>query len=549
MPEHNFPPGKSLLNEQNKDSALQTEQPVTYPGPGINTVIPLADFENHLHGIFEQWSPLPHGEILNRLLKKVERIDFQLLAFPEISQLCNELQELESQLTSENGVFQDDQVTKEKIKALKSQLDKKKLKQPHYLIITIEQILALALQNQWDICRNHSFIYLFNGAYWSLLDDNELKTFLGKAAEQMGVEKFKARYYLFRDNLFKQFLATAHLPTPERPKDAVFVNLQNGTFEITGQGTRLREFRREDFITYQLPFEYDETAKAPLFDQYLNRVLPDKDRQRILAEYLGYVFISPSTLKLEKTLLLYGTGANGKSVFFEIVNALLGSENVSSYSLQSLTNDTGYFRAKLANMLVNYASEINGNLETSIFKQLVSGEPVEARLPYGEPFTLTHYAKLIFNCNELPKDVEHSNAYFRRFLIVPFDVTVPEAEQDKELAGKIIRQELSGVFNWVLDGLNRLLVQKQFTDCEAVRLQLEQYKKQSDSVQMFLEDEGYRPSAVGEKPLKDLFAEYRIYCHESGYRPCSIKTLAERLRNQHFIVERKKYGNAVFIEK
>lgn len=532
MQEHNIPP---------------LEQPATYPGPANSTIITLADIEKHVLQLLKPERPLPHGEILNRLLEKVERVDFQLLAFPEISQLCNELQELESQLTGENGIFQDDQVTREKIKALKGQLDKKKLKQPHYLIISIEQILALALQNQWDICRNHSFIYLFNGAYWSLLDDNELKTFLGKAAEQMGVEKFKARYYQFRDHLFKQFLATAHLPTPERPKDAVFVNLQNGTFEITGQGTRLREFRREDFITYQLPFEYDETANAPLFAQYLNRVLPDKDRQKILAEYLGYVFISPSTLKLEKTLLLYGTGANGKSVFFEIVNALLGSENVSSYSLQSLTNDTGYFRAKLANMLVNYASEINGNLETSIFKQLVSGEPVEARLPYGEPFTLTHYAKLIFNCNELPKDVEHSNAYFRRFLIVPFDVTVPEAEQDKELAVKIIKQELSGVFNWVLDGLNRLLEQKQFTDCEAVRLQLEQYKKQSDSVQMFLEDYNYAASASNYKALKELYCEYRVFCQDAGYKPVNNINFKKRLQAASIVIEKKNIGQVAFV--
>ena len=84
----------------------------------------------------------------------------------------------------------------------------------------------------------------------------------------------------------------------------------------------------------------------------------------------------------------------------------------------------------IANKLVNYASEISGKLETSIFKQLVSGEPVEARLPYGKPFSITGYAKLIFNCNELPKDVEQTRGYFRRFLIIPFEVTIPEAEQD-----------------------------------------------------------------------------------------------------------------------
>jgi putative DNA primase/helicase len=75
---------------------------------------------------------------------------------------------------------------------------------------------------------------------------------------------------------------------------------------------------------------------------------------------------------------------------------------------------------------------------------------------------MTDYAKLIFNCNELPKDVEQTEAYFRRFLIIPFNVTIPEHEQDKELAKKIIDNELSGVFNWVLSGLKRLLMQQRF---------------------------------------------------------------------------------------
>ena len=78
--------------------------------------------------------------------------------------------------------------------------------------------------------------------------------------------------------------------------------------------------------------------------------------------------------------------------------------------------------------MVNYASELNRGLEADTFKQLISGEPIEARLPYGQPFTLTDYAKFIFNCNELPTEVEHTHAFFRRFLIVPFPVTIPEAE-------------------------------------------------------------------------------------------------------------------------
>ncbi len=82
----------------------------------------------------------------------------------------------------------------------------------------------------------------------------------------------------------------------------------------------------------------------------------------------------------------------------------------------------------------------------------------------------------------MPKDVEHTNAYFRRFLIIPFDETIPEHEQDKGLSSKIIDHELSGVFNWVLNGLDRLLKQKRFSDCEAAKQAVEQYKNESNSV-------------------------------------------------------------------
>jgi putative DNA primase/helicase len=209
----------------------------------------------------------------------------------------------------------------------------------------------------------------------------------------------------------------------------------------------------------------------------------------------------------------------------------------------------GYFRAKLANKLVNYASEINGNLEASIFKQLVSGEPVEARLPYGQPFILKHYAKLIFNCNDLPKDVEHTPAYFRRFLIIPFDVTIPPEEQDKNLHTKIIEKELSGVFNWVLQGLSRLLEQKKFSDCKAAQQAVEQYKIESNSVQMFLNDNQYQRSSANYMLIKNLYQEYRAFCIDDGMTPFKKTNFIKQLRALNLIVERVSHNQlAVFIE-
>jgi putative DNA primase/helicase len=424
-----------------------------------------------------------------------------------------------------------------------------KLNTKHYTVLSIENVLLLAENNNWGLCKNHSFIYLFNGSFWSELDKETFQKFLGKAAEKMGVPNLTAKYYRFKKELFEQFLGTAYLEPKPQLANKVLINLLNGTFEVSTKGTQLRPFDRADFLTYQLPFEYDPKAKAPIFEAYLNKVLPDIERQRVLAEYLGFVFIKHGNNKLkeEKALILYGSGANGKSVFFEVVSALLGAENTSNFSLQSLTNENGYYRAKIANKLVNYASEINGKLESSTFKQLVSGEPVEARLPYGDPFTLKQYAKLIFNCNELPKEVEQTNAYFRRFLIIPFDVTIPPQEQDKDLHNKIIESELSGVFNWVLDGLSRLLKQKGFSECDAAKQAVEQYRTESDSVRMFLDENELEVSPTYYTDLKVIYFEYRNYCLDDGFRPVSKSNFKKRLTSIGIPIERKNIGYVAFI--
>lgn len=474
---------------------------------------------NHLTALTKKDEPVCHQEILLKLLEQVEAIDFEVIAYP--------------------GWAGE---------------EKPKIKREQYQVISIDTILDLAEKNRWGLCKRYDFVYVFNGNYWSEIDREQLESFLGSAAEKMGVPKFSAKSFQFRELLLKQFLGTAYLPKPNTSNNTILLNLTNGTFEVGPKTRKLRNYDRRDFITHLLPFEYNPEATAPVFQAYLDRVLPGEDGkacQVVLAEFLGYVFIPHGSkhLKEEKALILYGTGANGKSVFFEVVNALLGWENCSSYSLQSITNENGYFRAKLANKLVNYASEINGRLEATTFKQLVSGEPVEARLPYGQPFTLREYAKLIFNCNELPKDVEQTNAYFRRFLIIPFNVTIPETEQDKTLHTRIIENELSGIFNWVLAGLDRLLNQGGFSSCEAARKALDQYRLESDSVLMFLTENGFSPSSAKEYPLKDIYHQYRTYCFDEGLRPCSSKNFSSRLRNSGYQVAKKNTGRIVYAEK
>lgn len=450
------------------------------------------------------------ASILERLLEQVERVDFRKLA--------------------------------------KLAGDDEKLRSKHYVVHAIEQVLNIAQRNGWGLCKNDAFVYLFNGAYWQVLNTADLQDFLGRAAERMGVDFNEARWYGFKDQLYRQFLTAAHLPEPEPDRSVTLVNLRNGTFQITSASQTLRAPDPADFLKYQLPFDYDPQATAPMFRAYLDQVLPEQALQDIVAEFLGYVFTKD--VKLEKVLLLHGTGANGKSVLFDIVTAMLGGgANVSNYSLQSLTDQSGYYRAMIANKLVNYASEINGKaIGCDVFKQLASGEPVEARLPYGRPFTNTDYAKLIFNANELPRDIEATDAFHRRFLIVPFKVRIPDARQDKGLAARIIASELSGVFNWVLDGLSRLLKARRFTHSDTVEQAQADYRRLSDSVLSFIDEQGLVPSPKEHRSLKDLFNAYRNGCHETGNRPCSQGTFSARLQSAGFAIDRRNIGRIVWCE-
>ena len=434
--------------------------------------------------------------------------------------------------------------------------ESEKLKYKDFLVPCSDKVLETAEACGLGICNSRENVYLYNGEYWNCVSNHTFYTFLGAAALKMGLTRNTSKLYTFREQVTKQLLSVARKydvndfnNTTNNSNEKILINLLNGTFEIDGYDMRLRKPEKDDFLTYQLPFKYDESAECPMFDEYLNTVLPDKNNQKILMEYLGYIFVRTNALKLEKTLLLYGTGANGKSVLFEILNALLGgSNNVSTYSLQNLTNENGYYRAMLGNKLVNYASEINGKMDVSIFKQLVSGEPVDARLPYGEPFTLTNYGKLIFNCNQLPTSVENTHAFFRRFLIIPFEVTIPKEKQDKKLAQKIIKNELSGVLNRVLEGLRRILEQESFTESETSDEIINNYITVSDTVSMYIDEMGYE-SADEIVIASTLFEEYKSFCLDSGYNPIGKHTFNQRLKSRGFKIERRNVGMVAYVKK
>lgn len=417
------------------------------------------------------------------------------------------------------------------------------------VVIVIDYLVETAKVYGWALARYEDSFFLYTGTHWQKIDPDDLKSFLGRAAVKIGVTYFIAKHYKFREDLQRQFYSAGYFSPPLFDSDQTKINLNNGTFVFSTTESYLKDYDKSDFLRYKLPFEYDPGAKCSKFTAFLNRVLPDLEKQKIISEYLGYVFIRNSVLKLEKSLILYGSGANGKSVFFEIVQKLLGPSNVSNFTLQSLTDSNGYTRSLLTGKLLNYASEISSKMNPTLFKQLVSGEPIEARMIYGKPFILRDYARLIFNTNVLPKDIEVNLGFFRRFIIIEFDQTISDEEKNPMLANEIINDELPGVFNWVLEGLERLLHQKDFTKCAAATDAVERFRKDSDSVALFLEEGAFIASKDSLISLKEFYSQYKDFCKDSNYSTCSNKVFSTRLKTYGYETTRQAHGRVVGVKK
>lgn len=418
------------------------------------------------------------------------------------------------------------------------------LKQRHLLFAVVKYLLETAKQRQWNLCKAYDFIYIYNGAYWKQCSKDDVKKFLSDAAVKMGLPDYEGKHYEFTDKLLKQFLSDAHLPTPELEARKVLINLHNGTFEFSKEGWLQRDFNPDDFLTYQLAFDYDENAVCPMFDKFLLRVLPDVNSRAVLQEFAGYIF---TTLNLEKCLVLTGEGGNGKSVFMNILCALIGTENTLQFSLGLFSHE--YNRAKLTNVLLNYSSEKGFDLNPDTFKALVSGEPLQAREIYQKPFTLYNKVKFITNCNQLPKETENTEAYYRRFLIIPFDQKISNNEKDISLAEKIIASELPGVFNWLLDGLGRILRQQNFSTCNKAEEALADFRKQGDNVQLFIEEYDYRPSETNKEALTNIYKRYKNFCCDDGYKSKGKNNFSKELERKGFERTRLNDGASAFLVK
>ncbi|MBW9279505.1 phage/plasmid primase, P4 family [Bacteroides fragilis] len=477
-------------------------------------------------------------DALTKLIESTEEPDYAMIYYGDNEKVLKRIKELRHliEITSD---YEKKQKYTDDLSKFEPDLDEK------YAIL-IDVMLKTAEDIGLGFGINNTFPYFYNGTYWEATIEEFAKEIITLIAQNCGFNYYKVRLVKNITKLYRQFCASGYIPEPDKELGIVKINLKNGRLTIKNGKPKFEKnkFSSKDFFKYQLGFDFTPEAKADKFFKYLNRVLPEKEAQMVLAEYLGYIF---TNVKMEKCVVLVGPGHSGKSVLHDIVNAMFGIENVSSYTLNNLCDPSGYYRAQLGNVLLNYCSELGGKgCNPDMVKQLISGEPVSCRSPYGAPLILRNYCKFMFNTNLIPQDTEKTNAYFRRFIFIIFDQIISKEEKNDNLAKEIIKEEMSGVFNWVLDGLDRFMKNGNFTESKHINDAMEEIKRDADSAREFMED-SYTTSLDKHEELKELYGEYRAFCADNGYKSSSNREFSRRLKEMGYVVEGGHTNNQTWV--
>jgi putative DNA primase/helicase len=324
--------------------------------------------------------------------------------------------------------------------------------------------------------------------------------------------------------------ALARSKVPVKPeeldRDPWLLNCSNGTVDLrTGD---LREHSREDLITKFVPVEYDAEAEAPIFEAFLERVLPSEALRGFVQRVFGYAALGVVTEEI--LVIFHGTGDNGKTTLMNVILEALGD-----YAIQAardlLLAKRGTHPTELTDLfgtrLVACTETDDGRrLAEALVKQLTGRERIRARGMREDFWEFDPTHTVFLSTNHKPEIRGTDHAIWRRIKLVPFEVRIPDDEKDKELSEKL-REELPGILAWIVRGC--LDYQELgLGEPDQVEKATAGYRAEMDVLAAFIEDRCVL-QAGAETPATPLYKAYREWCEEAGEQPEKQTAFGRRL--------------------
>ncbi|MDH5074454.1 hypothetical protein Cp4440_00571 [Clostridium perfringens] len=320
-------------------------------------------------------------------------------------------------------------------------------------------------------------------------------------------------------------------------RNPYLVNVRNGLLDIRDMS--FKEHTPSYLSTVQLNVEYNPQVDCPQFKKFLNEVL-DCKLIPLVQEIVGYLLTTNTAS--QKAFVFWGPARTGKSTLLWVVEyLLLGKKNVSNIPWQEIGDKfkTAELLGKLANVFSDLPSKSID--DTGIFKVVTGEDYLMAEKKNKNPFKFKPFARLVFSCNELPRNyVDRTEGFYRRLIIVPFSRQIDKSKIDKALKYKFQREK-EGILNWALEGLKRLYENNfEFSENELTDGVKKEYKRENNNVISFVE-ECCELDGLFSCSRIEIYEAYKEFCVEAGLKALSQIKFNKELEG-NFNITRSRSG-------
>jgi len=279
-----------------------------------------------------------------------------------------------------------------------------------------------------------------------------------------------------------------------------------------------------------------EPRETPLFNKFLHETFEssipaEEEEQLILVQEIAGATMFGIMARHHKAVLFYEPyGRAGKGTLERILRELVPSSFVTAVSPFNWNNE--YYLASLVGARLNVVGELpdNKSIPAAAFKTVTGGDLLTGRHPTHRPISFMNEATHLFMSNHLINTVDHSEAFFARWLLVHFPNSRLKSglPLDPDLANRIIKNELSGIANWAMIGAQRLMANGAFSISSAHIRLMDKWRRNSNSLEEFIFECCDLGSGTSIR-RSDFYKEYKIWCGDNGRHPFAKGKVKELL--------------------
>jgi putative DNA primase/helicase len=323
--------------------------------------------------------------------------------------------------------------------------------------------------------------------------------------------------------------------------DPWLLNTPGGVVDL--RSGKIGPHRAENYLSKITGVAPDFNCPTDLWLQFLRVVTAeDNDLIAYLQRLCGYSLTGVTNEHI--LAFLWGTGANGKSTFIDAITRCLGDYHrtapietfTASYSDRHPTDLAGLRGARLVTAV---ETEEGRRWAESKIKTLTGGDKISARFMRQDFFEYTPQFKLVIAGNHKPGLRSVDEAIRRRFNLIPFAVTIPVGERDKQF-GEKLKAEAPGILAWMIEGCLDWQ-QRGLDPPEAVTVATSAYLEAQDAIAAWIDEECEQYPNAWEGSQK-LFAGWRDWATRFGEYPGDMRTFRDRLEARGIFYKRQGHG-------